>query len=95
MTAREFPSAPRIGVGAVVLDEEGRVLLVKRANDPGKGRWSLPGGLLELGEMIETAVAREVAEETGIAVAVMARIDLVERIYFEDGSAGPDSSANL
>ena len=59
---REFPEAPLIGVGAVIV-HEGRVLLVQRGREPLKGHWSLPGGLIELGESLEAGVIREVAEE--------------------------------
>ncbi len=57
-------------VGAVVTDEAGRLLLVRRANEPGRGLWSLPGGRVEPGETDAEALAREVAEETGLAVRV-------------------------
>ena len=65
---REYPEAPLVGVGAVVFDQHWRVLLVKRGSEPQKGQWSLPGGLIELGESLTEAVAREVAEETGLVV---------------------------
>lgn len=65
---REFPNAPIAGVGAVVLDEDGRVLLVRRGQQPLLGEWSLPGGALELGERLEDGVRREVHEETGLDV---------------------------
>jgi 8-oxo-dGTP diphosphatase len=64
---REFPEAPLVGVGAVVVDE-GRVLLVRRGTEPLKGDWSLPGGVLELGESLLAGVVREVREETGLTV---------------------------
>lgn len=54
--------------GAIVHDRTGRLLLVQRANPPGRGLWSLPGGRVEPGESDETAAVREVAEETGLAV---------------------------
>jgi 8-oxo-dGTP diphosphatase len=57
-------------VGAIIRDERGRVLLVRRANEPGRGLWSLPGGRIEAGETEEAAVVREVLEETGLVVQV-------------------------
>lgn len=66
-------------VGAVVHDTEGRLLLVCRANEPGRGRWSLPGGRVESGESDEQAVARELAEETGITVSVGHHLGSVTR----------------
>jgi 8-oxo-dGTP diphosphatase len=57
-------------VGAVLADDEGRLLLIRRANEPGRGLWSLPGGRVEPGETDEQAVVREVAEETGLTVIV-------------------------
>jgi ADP-ribose pyrophosphatase YjhB (NUDIX family) len=57
-------------VGAIIRDESGRVLLVRRANEPGRGLWSLPGGRIEPDEAEEAAVVREVLEETGLAVRV-------------------------
>jgi ADP-ribose pyrophosphatase YjhB (NUDIX family) len=57
-------------VGAIIRDESGRVLLVRRANEPGRGLWSLPGGRIEPGEAEEAAIIREVLEETGLVVEV-------------------------
>jgi len=79
---REFPSAPLMGVGAVVVDRE-RVLLVRRGTEPLKGRWSLPGGLLELGESLADGVVREVREETGLVVEVVELVELLDRIHRE------------
>jgi 8-oxo-dGTP diphosphatase len=76
---REYPSRPIVGVGAVVVDD-GRVLLVRRAHEPLKGEWSIPGGAVEVGETLETAVVREVREETGLDVEVGALIDVLDRI---------------
>lgn len=64
---REYPEAPIPGVAAIVLDDD-RVLLVRRGREPAKGRWSLPGGVIELGERAVEAVVREVLEETGVEV---------------------------
>ncbi|MCI4464207.1 MAG: NUDIX hydrolase [Thermoproteus sp.] len=66
---REYPEYPLVGVGAVVL-REGSVLLVRRGAPPGRGKWSVPGGLVELGETPEEAVGRELLEETGLRGAV-------------------------
>lgn len=77
---REYPEAPLAGVGAVVVDK-GRVLLVRRGREPLKGRWTLPGGVLELGESLAAAVAREVREETGLLVEPVELIELVDRIH--------------
>jgi NAD+ diphosphatase len=65
---REYPERPIVGVGAVVIDGD-RVLLVRRANEPLKGEWSIPGGAVEAGETLQAAVAREVLEETGVHVS--------------------------
>ncbi|MGD0787638.1 MAG: NUDIX hydrolase [Terracidiphilus sp.] len=80
MMQREFPAAPLIGVGAVVVDG-GRVLLVRRGTEPMKGHWTLPGGLVEVGEPLETAVVREVREETGLTVEPVELIELLDRIH--------------
>lgn len=61
---------PRLAVGAVVLREDGAVLLVRRARPPAVGSWTLPGGKVEEGETPEHAIAREVLEETGLRVEV-------------------------
>jgi 8-oxo-dGTP diphosphatase len=80
---REFPLAPLVGVGAVVVNKE-RVLLVRRGREPLKGQWSLPGGLLELGEPLTAGVAREVLEETGLTVEPIELIELLDRIHHHD-----------
>lgn len=66
-------------VGALVYDEQHRLLVIQRANEPGRGLWSLPGGRVEPGEDDPTAVAREVAEETGLTVEVGELVGEVER----------------
>ena len=65
--------------GALVRDAAGRLLLVLRAHPPAAGTWSLPGGRIEPGESAEAACVREVAEETGLAVAVVRHVGQVER----------------
>lgn len=84
---REYPEAPRVGVGAVVV-KGGRILLVRRGQEPLKGRWSIPGGLLELGEALEDGVVREVREETGLDVQPMELIELLDRIHREKTPEG-------
>jgi 8-oxo-dGTP diphosphatase len=79
---REYPVRPIVGVGAVVLDGD-RVLLVKRAHEPLKGEWSLPGGAVELGETLEKAIAREVREETGLDVDVGPMVDVLDRLRYD------------
>jgi ADP-ribose pyrophosphatase YjhB (NUDIX family) len=76
---REYPSVPRVGVGAVVLDA-GRVLLVRRGKAPLAGKWSLPGGLLELGETTAEAARREVAEECGLRIRVGEVAGILDRV---------------
>ena len=67
MLKREYPEAPLIGVGAIII-ENGRVLLVKRGHPPLAGEWSIPGGVLEVGELLREAAIREAKEETGLTV---------------------------
>jgi ADP-ribose pyrophosphatase YjhB (NUDIX family) len=67
-------------VAAVVLTADRRVVLVRRGHSPLSGRWSLPGGMLELGETLRGGVRREVREETGLEVAVGPLIDAVDHI---------------
>jgi 8-oxo-dGTP diphosphatase len=81
---REYPEAPIAGVGAVIVAtsavQEPKVLLIRRAQEPLKGEWSLPGGVVELGETLEEAVRREVLEETGLAVEVVGVVKAFDRI---------------
>jgi 8-oxo-dGTP diphosphatase len=79
---REFPQTPLVGVGAVVV-QDGRVLLVRRGTEPLKGHWTLPGGLLEVGEALTAGVIREVREETGLEVEPIELIELLDRIHRE------------
>jgi ADP-ribose pyrophosphatase YjhB (NUDIX family) len=78
--AREYPAHPVVGVGAVVV-RGGRALIVKRAHEPRKGEWSLPGGLLELGESLQDAVRREIKEETGLDIVVGPIIETFDRVH--------------
>jgi len=79
MSERIYPAQPIIGVGAVVI-AQGRIVLVKRAHDPLKGEWNLPGGGVELGETLQEACSREVLEETGLEVRVGSVIEVFDRI---------------
>jgi len=79
---REYPVAPLVGVGAVIV-HQGRVLLVQRGHEPLKGRWSIPGGLIEIGEMLHEAVVREVREETGLEIEPVELVELLDRIHRE------------
>lgn len=77
---REYPDRPMVGVGGIVFDDAGRVLLVRRGHAPLLGEWSVPGGALEVGETLEEGVRREVAEETGLVVDPVARVEVLDRI---------------
>jgi len=79
---REYPERPIVGVGAVIV-RDGRVLIVRRRYEPLAGRWSLPGGTLELGETLEAGVAREMQEETGLDVEVGPVIEVFDRILLD------------
>lgn len=78
--AREYPAQPVVGVGAVVV-RDGRALIVKRAHEPRKGEWSLPGGHVTLGESLSDAARREVKEETGLDVHPGAIIETFDRVH--------------
>jgi 8-oxo-dGTP diphosphatase len=81
--AREYPSRPIVGVGGVVFIDE-RVVLVKRRYAPLAGRWSLPGGVIEVGETLHDALRRELREEIGIDTTVGPLIDLFDRLTYDD-----------
>lgn len=81
--SRRYPAAPLVGVGVVVLNNQGEVLLIKRGKPPRVGEWSLPGGLLDLGERLEEAARREVQEECGIEVAIGGFITTFEPIIYD------------
>jgi 8-oxo-dGTP diphosphatase len=77
---REYPDQPMVGVGGVVVDGD-RTLLIRRGSAPLQGEWSIPGGLLEVGETLAEGVVRELAEETGLEVGVLELIEVFERIF--------------
>jgi ADP-ribose pyrophosphatase YjhB (NUDIX family) len=76
---REYPARPIVGVGGVVFVGD-RVLLIKRRFEPLAGRWSLPGGAVEVGETLAEGLAREMKEETGLDVSVGPVVDVFDRI---------------
>jgi 8-oxo-dGTP diphosphatase len=76
---REYPKHPLVGVGAIVMRGDS-VLLVKRDKEPGKGMWSIPGGLVEIGESVKDALRREVMEECGIEVEPAELLDVVDAV---------------
>lgn len=84
MSNREYPDHPFVGVGGVVI-HQGKVLLVRRARPPLAGEWSIPGGMLELGETLPQATRRELLEETGLQVEPGEILEVFERIERQDG----------
>ncbi|MFC1867906.1 NUDIX hydrolase [Thermodesulfobacteriota bacterium] len=79
---REYPERPIIGVGGIIFDDNS-VLLVKRAQAPGTGKWSLPGGAVELGETLVDALNREVYEEVSIKIEIGGLVRLLDRILYD------------
>lgn len=79
MVKRHYPEAPLVGVGGIVIDGR-RAAVVQRGREPAKGMWSIPGGLVELGEELTQAAAREIEEECNLLVQVGPLVEVVERI---------------
>ncbi len=77
---RHYPEQPLVGVGAVIFKGE-EVLLVRRGQEPARDTWSLPGGLVEVGETLTAAITRELAEETGLTVRLLGVTAVLERIF--------------
>ena len=77
--SREYPDAPRVGVGAVILDGD-RVLLIRRGGATLPGKWSIPGGLVELGETTREAVCREIGEECGLEIELVDVCGVLDRV---------------
>ncbi|GBD93353.1 GDP-mannose mannosyl hydrolase [bacterium BMS3Abin05] len=78
---RKFPNAPIPAVSGIVLNEKNEILAIRRGKNPGKGRWSLPGGVVRLGEPIQDALRREIREECGVDVAVLKFMTVFDRIF--------------
>ncbi len=81
---REFPEVPLIGVGAIIIDGN-RVVLVKRAHPPLQAEWSIPGGVLEVGELVREAAVRETREETGLTVEPVELLGVYDRVLRNAG----------
>ena len=81
---REYPERPIVGVGGVVIHND-RALLIRRGSAPLEGEWSIPGGMLEIGETILEGVQRELLEETSIEVKVLDLIEVFERVNRDEG----------
>jgi ADP-ribose pyrophosphatase YjhB (NUDIX family) len=77
--SREYPGSPRVGVGAVILDGD-RVLLIQRGGATLPGKWSVPGGLVELGETTREAVCREIGEECGLEIELVDVCGVLDRV---------------
>lgn len=80
---RLYPDQPVVGIGVVIVCE-GKIVLAKRGNEPSKGKWTIPGGLVELGENIEAAVIREAKEETCLEVENPVLIDVVDNVDLDE-----------
>jgi 8-oxo-dGTP diphosphatase len=80
---RLYPDQPIVGVGAVII-KDGKIALIKRGNEPARGKWTIPGGLVELGESPEKAVVREAKEETGLDVENPSLIDVVSNVDLDE-----------
>ena len=84
---REYPESPLVGVGAVIVErrtDQNHVLLIRRGTAPLQGEWSLPGGVLECGETLREAAAREASEETGLLVEAGEMLGVYERVIRSD-----------
>ena len=80
---REYPDAALVGVGSIII-QDGKVLLVKRGHPPLLGEWSIPGGVLEVGETLRAAAVREAKEETGLIVEPAELLGVFDRVIRDD-----------
>ena len=80
---REYPQQPLVGLGAIITFQ-GRIALIKRGKPPLLGDWSIPGGMLELGETLRQGTEREALEETGLTVRATELLGVFERIVRDD-----------
>ena len=82
-SSRRYPARPLLGVGALIFNAENAILLIERGQEPLKGYWTLPGGLVEPGERLEAAVRREILEETGLQVIPVSVVEIFQRIMLD------------
>jgi 8-oxo-dGTP diphosphatase len=80
---RLYPDQPIVGIGVVIV-KDNKIAIIKRGNEPGKGKWSIPGGLVELGEHIEQSVIREAKEETCLEVTDPRLVDVVDTVDLDE-----------
>ena len=91
---REFPDHPLVGVGGAVIHRN-RVLLIRRGGEPLKGEWSIPGGLVELGEELPEGARRELREETGLEVEPVEIVAVFDRIMYDPAKRSPTAERTL
>ncbi len=84
MVKRHYPDHPVVGVGAVIL-RGGEILLLQRGNEPARGQWTIPGGVVEVGESLDAALLREIKEETGLEAGENWLIDVVDQVHHDKG----------
>ncbi len=82
MVKRLYPDHPVVGVGAIIL-RSGSILREKRGNEPARGRWTIPGGVVEVGESLKQAVKRETEEETGLKLEKAELLDVVDQVHLD------------